>query len=56
VSASLVQGILDEIETMANRAIDAAEDGLPLKFSDGSYHRPLKACAAVGVCSIHATA
>jgi hypothetical protein len=51
VSASLVQGILDEIETMANRAIDAAEDGLPLKFSDGSYHRPLKACAAVGVCS-----
>ena len=34
VSASLVQGILDEIENDADRAIDAAINGLPPKFPE----------------------
>jgi serine/threonine-protein kinase HipA len=35
VSATLVQGILDEIENDADRAIDAAINGLPPKFPEG---------------------
>jgi serine/threonine-protein kinase HipA len=51
VSAALVQGILDEIENDTDRAIDAAVNDLPPGFRDGSFHRSLKACAGVCVCS-----
>ena len=51
VPASLVQGILDEIENDTDRAIDAAVNGLPPGFRNGSFHRLLKACAGVCACS-----
>ena len=51
VSTSLVQGILDEIENDTDQAIDAAVNGLPPGFRNGSFPRLLKACAVVCACS-----
>jgi serine/threonine-protein kinase HipA len=42
VSASLVQGILDEIENDADRAIDAAMADLPSGFPEGIVSSVIK--------------